>query len=229
MPHKHPRSSRMAARRTNFTSKSDIASEGEFIHDEVSTISSIDDAPTHSAPSPSPTPSTPSSNSLKSAEKKSLAQIMATYGSSNPSSNPGAWGSGENTHSTPVTVPGAEEQFPRLHEHQRKHASTSQQSNKVHRFTCTTACNAKVFITTSTDSDPSSDHSNDRRQAGCCDSNLNANNLAGNRFKPHPSKPCCRTACIQHYAPSNINNSTSFQATLHSDRGLSQESGTADT
>ena len=95
MPTKHPRSSRMAARRTNFTSKSDIASEGEFIHDEVSTISSIDDAPTHSAPSPTPTPSTPSSNSLKSAEKKSLAQIMATYGSSNPSSNPGAWGSSQ--------------------------------------------------------------------------------------------------------------------------------------
>ena len=28
----------MAARRTNFTSKSDLQSEGEFIHDEVSTM-----------------------------------------------------------------------------------------------------------------------------------------------------------------------------------------------
>ena len=51
MPTKHPRSSRMAARRTNFTSKSDIASEGGVMRDEVSTISSTDDAPTHSAPS----------------------------------------------------------------------------------------------------------------------------------------------------------------------------------
>ena len=101
------------------------------MRDEVSTISSTDDAPTHSAPSPTPTPSTPSSNSLESAEKKSLAQIMATYGSPNSSSNPGVWGNGENTHSTPFTVPGVEEQFPRLHEHQRKHASTSQQSNKA--------------------------------------------------------------------------------------------------
>ena len=131
MPRKHPRSSRMAARRTNFTSKSDIASEGEFIHDEVSTMPSTDDAPTYSAPSPTPTPSAPSSNSLKSAEEKSLAQIMATYGSPGSSSNPGVWGNGEITHSTPFTAPGVEEQFPRLHEHQRKHASTSQQSNKI--------------------------------------------------------------------------------------------------
>ena len=56
---------------------------------------------------------------------------MATYGSPGSSSNPGVWGNGENTHSTPFTVPGVEEQFPRLHEHQRKHASTSQQSNKA--------------------------------------------------------------------------------------------------
>ena len=131
MPNKHPRSSRIAARRTNFTSKSGIASEGECIHDEVSTTSSTDDAPTHSALSPTPTPSTHSSNLLESAEKKSLAQIMATYGSLSSSSNPGVWGNGDNTHSTPFTVPGVEEQFPRLHEHQRKHASTSQQSNKA--------------------------------------------------------------------------------------------------
>ena len=55
--------------------------------------------------------------------KKSPAQIMATYGSPNSSSNPGVWGNGENTHSTPFTVPGAEDQFPRFYEHQRKHAS----------------------------------------------------------------------------------------------------------
>ena len=131
MPHKHPRSCRMAARRTNCTSKSDIASEGEFMRDEVSTVSSTDDAPTHSAPSPTPAPSAPSSNSLKPAEKKSLVQIMATYGSPNSSSNPGVWGNGDNTYSTPLTVPGVEEQFPRLHEHQSKPASTSQQSNKA--------------------------------------------------------------------------------------------------
>ena len=97
----HPRSSRMAARRTNFTSKSDLASEGGVIHDEVSTMSSADDAPTHSAPSPTLTPSAPSSNSLESAEKKSLAQIMATYGSPNSSSNPGVWGNGGNIPTTP--------------------------------------------------------------------------------------------------------------------------------
>ena len=56
---------------------------------------------------------------------------------------------------------------------------------------------------------------------------LTANNFAGSRFKSHPSKSCCCTACIQHYAPSSINNSTSFQATRHSDRVLSQESGIA--
>ena len=54
---------------------------------------------------------------------------MATYGSPNSSSYPGVWGNGGNTHSTPFTVPGVEEQLPRLHEHQRTHASTSQQSN----------------------------------------------------------------------------------------------------
>ena len=131
MPSKHPRSSRMAARRTNFTSKSDVASEGEFIHNEVPNMSSTDDAPTHCAPSPTPTPSTPSSNPLESAEKKSLAQILATYGSPGSSSNLGVWGNGDNTHSTPFTVSGMEEQFPRLREHQCKHASTFQQSNKA--------------------------------------------------------------------------------------------------
>ena len=114
MPSKHPRSSRMAARRTNFTSKSDLQSEGEFIHDEVSTMSSTDDAPTQSAPSPTRTPSTPSTNSASKSEEKSLAQIMATYGSPGSSSNPAVWGYGENTHSTPFTVQDAEEQFPRL-------------------------------------------------------------------------------------------------------------------
>ena len=114
MPSKHPRSSRMAARRTNFTSKSDLQSEGEFIHDEVSTMSSTDDAPTQSAPSPTRTPSTPSTNSASKSEEKSLARIMATYGSPGSSSNPAVWGYGENTHSTPFTVQDAEEQFPRL-------------------------------------------------------------------------------------------------------------------
>ena len=115
MPSKHPRSSRMAARRTNFTSKSDLRSEGEFIHDEVSTMPSTDDAPTQSAPSRTRTPSTPSTNSAsESAEKNSLAQMMATYISSNSSSNPAVWGYGENTHSTPFTAQDAEEQFPRL-------------------------------------------------------------------------------------------------------------------
>ena len=78
-------------------------------------MSSTDDAPTQSAPSPTRTPSTPSTNSAsESAEKKSLAQIMATYGSPGSSSNPAVWGYGENTHSTPFTVQDAEEQFPRL-------------------------------------------------------------------------------------------------------------------
>ena len=124
---------------------------------------------------------------------------------------------GDNTHSTLFTVPGVEEQFPRLHEHQRKHAPTSQQSNKAMIFDCATACNAKVFIITSADSDPSSDPSSDRRQARCCDSNLNANNSDGNYSKSHPSKLCCCTACVYHYAPSSINNSTSIQTTYHSD------------
>ena len=105
----------MAARTTNFTSKSDLRSEGEFMYDEVSVMSSTDDAPTQSAPSPTRTPSTPSTNSAsESAEKKSLAQIMATYGSSNSSSNPAVWGNGENTQSTPFTSTDAEDQFPRL-------------------------------------------------------------------------------------------------------------------
>ena len=114
MPRKHPRPSRTAARRTNFTSKSDLQSEGEFIHDEVSTMSSTDDAPTHSAPSPTPTLSTPSTNSSSESKEKSLTQMMATYGSPGSSSNPAVWGYGENTHSTPFTVQDAEEQFPRL-------------------------------------------------------------------------------------------------------------------
>ena len=183
MPSKHPRSSRMAARRTNFTSKSDLRSEGKFIHDEVSTMSSTDDAPTHSAPSPTHAPSAvPSTNSASEpAEKKSLAQMMATYGSSNSSSNPAVWGYGENTHSTTFTVQDAEEQFPRLQVVPTERSPPTSQQSTVPSSCTTTACNAKVFIITSTDSDPSSDPSSDRRQARCCDSNLNANNPDGSR------------------------------------------------
>ena len=86
----------------------------DHIHDEVSTMSSTDDAPTQSAPSPTRTPSTPSTNSASKSEEKSLAQIMATYGSPGSSSNPAVWDYGENTQSTPFTVQDAEEQFPRL-------------------------------------------------------------------------------------------------------------------
>ena len=84
------------------------------MYDEVSVMSSTDDAPTQSAPSPTRTPSTPSTNSASKSEEKSLARIMATYGSPGSSSNPAVWGYGENTHSTPFTVQDAEEQFPRL-------------------------------------------------------------------------------------------------------------------
>ena len=92
---------------------------------------------------------------------------------------------------------------------------------------CTTACNAKVFIITSTDSDPSSDPPSDRRQTRCCDSNLNANNFAGSRFKSHPSNPSCSSSCIEYDSPSSIDNSTSLQTARHSDGVLSQESGIA--
>ena len=131
MTSKHPRSSRMAARRTNFTSKSDLRSEGEFIHDEVSTMSSTDDAPTHSAPSPTPTPSTPSTSSASESKEKSLTQIMATYGSPGSSSNPAVWGYGENIHSTPFTVQDAEEQFPRLQVVPTERSPTTPQQSTV--------------------------------------------------------------------------------------------------
>ena len=46
------------------------------------------------------------------------------------------------------------------------------------------------------------DPSSDRRQARCCDSNLNAN-LAGNHFNSHTSKPSCCSPCIEYNAPSS--------------------------
>ena len=119
----------MAARRTNFTSKSDIASEGELFATKYLLYLRSTTCP-HTARRPRRRRAdafgafnkfTRVSREIVSCTNNGDIRIVEF----NQPGHMGQWSQ------HPLVVSGVEEQFPRLHTHQRKHASIFQQSNKA--------------------------------------------------------------------------------------------------